>query len=683
MSVRTGAIGPDLAKGLRAAMATVVPFYVATAWGRPELIWLALGGWLGSLADPGGTQATRAIAGAAFAVLGGAAVGLASSVAHEPWIAALVLGATAFVSSFARVVGGAAQPIGGMVLIATAIAVSTRSVGAASAALLFAAGAAWAALLSSTVWPVWPHLAVRRSVARVFAELAAYADATAALARDARRGDARWSDTARRHPRAVRATLEVARDAVIGTRSRRSGESHVGANLRDLVGSAESEFFVMIALAERLEASASIDRPAVARTLDELARVYRTIHDTLFPRRYVSGGPPVESGPRSTSLLAGRLLASSRVDLDLARHLDVGTAPSAERTRSDRMRSELAGALMAVRDAMSIRSPFFRHAIRVTCAATVAFAAGRWLSPHHVPWVTVTAIAVLEPYPGVTMTRAAERFIGTVFGGVVAVAVMSTLHSPLALAAVMFPLSGAAVVTRPRSYRLFVLFLTPVFVLVADSMHGQWGTAAERIGDVALGGAIALAAVAVFPSWERTRLADTLARAARAASRYAKLSFDVLEHGRAPQTRDRIVAARREVGVTLGEAETSLERMLAEPRRVRRGSDDAVFLITYVRRLTSALTTLDELLLAKGESDLRASQSAVHGVRTYVEAVLDRLIGFITDGTTSVAPLPPAVPDALPATTRSLLDRVVHHARLLTQVDHAASPLVPAIAGRA
>jgi hypothetical protein len=64
---------------------------------------------------------------------------------------------------------------------------------------------------------------------------------------------------------------------------------------------------------------------------------------------------------------------------------------------------------------------------------------------------------------------------------------------------------------------------------------------------------------------------------------------------RSPADVARIVAARRTAGVSISEAETSLERWLAEP--IRRGVDEvrALEQITFARRLGLSVTALDML----------------------------------------------------------------------------------------
>ena len=64
--------------------------------------------------------------------------------------------------------------------------------------------------------------------------------------------------------------------------------------------------------------------------------------------------------------------------------------------------------------------------------------------------------------------RNLERAIGTVLGTVVAMGVGLVARTPWAIALAVFPLVGLTMALRAHSYRLFVLFLTPAFVLVAD-----------------------------------------------------------------------------------------------------------------------------------------------------------------------------------------------------------------------
>jgi len=160
----------------------------------------------------------------------------------------------------------------------------------------------------------------------------------------------------------------------------------------------------------------------------------------------------------------------------------------------------------------------------------------------------------------------------------------------------MVPLAIAAAVTRARSYALFVLFLTPVFVLVENRWHADWHTAMARIVDVVVGGALAVVATLVSGSWERRRLPAALDAVRDALARYVDVALGAAVNQAA------LATARRDVGIALEEAEASLERMRAEPAPVRHGVDAAVALLTHGRRLAAALTALGDAPLAVAET---------------------------------------------------------------------------------
>jgi uncharacterized membrane protein YccC len=308
-----------------------------------------------------------------------------------------------------------------------------------------------------------------------------------------------------------------------------------------------------------------------------------------------------------------------------------------------------ADAVRSLRSAMQWNSPILHHAIRVALTCSVAYSVGRIASPTHSTWVTVTAIAVLQPYLGATLVRIVERVVGTVLGGAVAVLLMQTIDDRRNLALVMVPLAVGAVITRTRSYRLFVLLLTPVFVLVTDRWHPGIYTAGVRIADVAIGGVLAAIASLIAPSSEKARLPDALAQALDAITRYVQLSFEILptDASHAP-----LATARRAVGIAFENAELSLERMLAEPKPLRRGNADAAVLLTYGRRLTAALTSLAET---------QKTPPMPPEVEASVLAALAAVRAHVMTGATIEQPVPFA--DVTPP-----LDKLVHYAALLRQI---------------
>lgn len=672
---------PDVAIGVRAALATVVPFYFA-AQGNHQLIWTALGGWLGTLVDPGGSRGTRLRYIAAFAVLGAASLAGAEYAAAHSAMATLVLAAAAFFGCMLRPLRAAS--LGTMLTIVVAVGAAHRGPAPWQDGLYFLLGAAWATVLSTVLWPVWTHLSVRRAIGRVYSELAGYVSALEAES-EGPATEQQWAYLARAHRRRLRDAIEAARAASTAVRARRPSESRHGANLRVLLGYAEAQFPWIITLSEDLRLLEPGEQVAVRRVLGALRERYLDVHTSLIRAGVTSalplGGRSPESADPSTSdggvseLLLDRLLEASARSALLASTLDTDhgaeVARAAPRGWLAAARKAVKAALRTLGDALSIGSPHLHHAARVTLAVTAASIIGHLLAFEHAHWITITTIAVLQPFPGATRTRAAERVVGTVFGCVVAAAMIRLVAAPIVMAALMFPLSVAALTTRPRSYRLYTFFLTPVFVLVAARYPGDWHIAIARAVAAVAGGIVAfVAAVLIFPSREeRRRLPATLKRMFVAIEKYATVVFAELGASESGHTA-KLAEARRACGIALSEAETVLDRWLAEPIGKREGHGEVVQLITYSRRLGGALTALDVVadeMAAQSPDPIHfAEDPSIVLARDYTLQCLDlasTLAGPKAGG--SASPSPPRLGRELDPALRARVERVLSPAAML------------------
>ena len=674
---------PDLAKGLRGGVVTLVPFYLAIWLGRHEFAWMALGGWLGTLVDPGGRRSTRAKTTSAFALFGGVALGVSESLAQSTWLAALGLMLVAFPASLLRSLGAVWASAGTM----TTIVVAIGSAQGGSAPLLdgvcFGLGAGLATLLSSVIWPIWTHLPLRRAEANVFEALSRYAaEIEACLLSAVPDGDPRWSQLARVHHRRIREAIEEARRLALGGRARRAGETRIGSNLRVLLGLAEAQFPLLVTLKENseLEAAHSV-RQVILTRLHALAERNLDTATTLRTPNLRAGDssptvpPPGSSADKTSSIAAllEHLDDASRAAQTLTSALDARvnaeqeTATPNRKTLGDWWRS-WRGELITLRDACSPRSTFFHHGVRVALTVSIASLVGHRVSVHP-HWVTVTTLAVLQPYSGATAAKAAQRVLGTVLGSIAAVAITLLLHSPVALAAAMFPLSVAAVATHRRNYRLFTFFLTPVFVLLAERFQGDWWVAAARASDAAIGGGIAfVAAVFVFPSRERTRLPELLGRMLDAVASYAVAVFEGSASRHTDSVEARIMAARRATGIALSDAENSLERLLTEPRHDTPAGEYALQLITYARRAAGALTTIDTYSARDLTREAPLGAELAQALETFLVGTLHHAAAFAR-GLEPDADLPvPELPADLDPRIQSTLARLLRGASLLSDL---------------
>jgi uncharacterized membrane protein YccC len=196
-----------------------------------------------------------------------------------------------------------------------------------------------------------------------------------------------------------------------------------------------------------------------------------------------------------------------------------------------------------------------------------------------------------------TWRRSIERVVGSVLGGLIAAGIGGAVHSPIVIAVLIFPLSVITMAVRGVNYTLFVLCLTPQFVLIAELFRtgqvGGWSLAGLRALDSTVGGVLGLAAgFLLWPSWEEPHLKRRLAEALTANRNYLAAVF------KKPDADDgsAVQAARRAAGLASANAEASLQRVLAEPRRTPPYVVEAgMTMVTCLRRLAGVAAALSLL----------------------------------------------------------------------------------------
>lgn len=571
MLLERSASRPELRAGLRAATATVLPLVVGELTGQLGFVWVAIGGWLGSLADTGGSYTTRALAVAAIGLIGGGAM-LVASIA-SPGLGLALLFAVAMACSFLRVFGEGGTAVGTLLLVTfcMGLGLPLATHDALLRSALFAAGCGTSMVLSLFFWPIHPYAQAREAVAACFEALAQYARAVSAVLAGSSSEEA-WPTMSRAQRTHVRHTLEAARHVLARTRADKQGETTRGNRLLGMLQAADLLLGDLAALADQLEAEAG--RGAKPRS--ENAAALPGIEKALIAAAQSARVPLGWLGQPELNSLRASLNASP-----LVAELDGALSLALERPRLGDV----------LRTALRSGSLDLHHALRVAVTLTLAAFGARVLGLSRLHWVLVTVVLVLQPYPGATFRKGLQRVAGTVLGGAAASLAGHLLHSQLWTAALLYPLALFAVALKPVNYALFAFFVTPVFVLMAESVSGDWTLVATRILDTLFGGAMALAGAALlWPSWERERLSPVVGELLRKERAYLGVA---LRPGARPED---VVAARREAGLAVTATEAALQRLLDEPRAGLPGGDapqvEALMsLCAAARRFSSAVTS--------------------------------------------------------------------------------------------
>src|SRR6266851_1163575 len=574
-SLEIAAVRPAFALGLRAATATIAPLVVGDASGQPIFGWMALGGWLCAIADPGGPHLLRARTMAAFAAAAALVTGLGTVASTSSALSIALLFAGAIAASLARVGGEAAGTVGTTALILLCIALGSPAPPdqALPRVAMVLGGCALSTVLALLLWPVHAYRPARLAIASCYRELAGLA---ARIAEPSEDREQAWSALVVQQPPRVRAELERARVALGAVRRARNAESARGQQLVVLFETADVLLGDLIMVGEALAAAHTVDASWLRAVAAALQGIADAIEDRAGPPGISLPGP-LQGAPPEVEHARARLITTLQLALRVAAALRTG-AP----LENDVLAPETEAPRTTVRAALAPDSAVLRHAARMAVTVSIGAAIAAWLGVARAAWVTVAVVIVLQPDSGSTVRRAVQRVLGTVVGAGLAALLVPVLRSPTLIGVVLFP-----------------LLVTPVFLLMAEVLSGDWHLAGVRVESTLIGGGLAFAAQLLWPSRERDQLPQRLAALFHRLREYLDA---VLADPRSEP------AARRAFGLAAANADASFPRHLGEVGEPAERISDYMTLLTYARRLRNSI---DMALHSPHGVDLRALRPAL------------------------------------------------------------------------
>lgn len=648
------ASGPNriaLSTAVRGTIATVTPLALFPLTGLSSLAHFAVIGALNtSMVDLGGLYRSRLAVMALYCVLGPALMLIGVAVSDYWWAAAPIMFVTALGSGMMRVLGAGTVALGLNVAIAMLIGIQVAGepvrVELAWAGAL-AVGGIWTILVALAFWQLRPYRRLELELAGAV-EAVAYLVASVAVPKMA--GDTivtrrRYEQRLAARHRAAREAIERVHEALGEVRAETFGPGTTMAQLLVLVRAAARIAAAAVTLGEvtRVDGAPNDDLRLQAATELEAAcrRMVRFLLTGKGDLALSSLRERLATMTQSAADTRDPARSAEAMAVALAlRHLDnaeeaLGLLFGAPRPWRDRLRHPLAsrGPRRAIgglfRAHMTMQSAIFRHALRV---ATVA-AAGTaiivyWRLPHGM-WLPMTALIILQPEFGGTLTRALQRTAGTMAGAVVAGVLLATLRGGLAYDVAIAVLLFATFLLLRRRYGYGVTFLTPLIILLLGlSGPSPWFDVRNRIVYTLAGGAMALAGgYLLWPQWERERLPRRLARAVRADQKYLAAVLTALARPEEPDPA--LGKLRREAEIEVGNVGAAFQRMLAEPARHRRRIARIFALVTYIERLCRHTITLDGLIGAQAPT---GPTEPLAGLRAFLDTILADVADALDSG---------------------------------------------------
>ncbi|MFI0911773.1 FUSC family protein [Streptomyces abikoensis] len=332
---------------------------------------------------------------------------------------------------------------------------------------------------------------------------------------------------------------------------------------------------------------------AAADVLDAVARAIRRGRPVRVTPEVMATLEVPESGPRLDGAARRSALRLMALLADVVEAGDEplrATRPTAGTERRHLLRPTVAGlipmAWRALRREARWSSPVGRHAVRVTTVACAGYLLGTVLPLGHGYWVPMTSVMVMRPDFAQTYQRGVARFVGTLVGVWAGAGIMALTHPGPPVCAALAVVSVGLLYLLMRTGYIVVSACIGAYIVFLLGIAGEgWSqTVQARLALTLLGGVLALAAYALWPTWETPRLRDRLADWLRTNGDYALAVLDA--HARPENRKRRVREALLDARAARLEWEEAAARAQQEPVRHRGISRAAE------RSAESALATL-------------------------------------------------------------------------------------------
>jgi uncharacterized membrane protein YccC len=633
---------------LRNTLGVALPLVVGAAIGRtaPGLI-AAIGAMNVSYSDghePYPQRARRMLVAACCCALAVAAGGL---LGREHALLILLAGLFAFAAGMMVAVTQTAADIGVMAL-ATLIVFAAQAMApqiALQSGLLALGGGLLQTALAVASWPVSRYAPERRALAVFYAANARAAQALAA------------PDL----PPPASAESTDAQNAL----SSLAGDGSVEAErIAALLSQAERIRLSILTIARlRVRLSREPDGAAEAAILhDALAAAGRSLEaigEALMPggTAALSPVPTVETtrieadaeGLRASGRAMSRdarwqldaLTGQLRAATEMAFHATpAGSAAFAALEAAAPRRLRLGNILARLRANLTLQSSAFRHAMRLTACVALGESLNRVIG-SNLPgasrgyWLPMTVAIVLRPDFTGTFTRGFLRLGGTLAGLVAATAIVYFFAPApgveiLLIAIFVFLMRCFG----PANYGIFVAALTALIVFLIGITGVAPGPVMIARGlNTLAGGAIALLAYALWPTWERNLAPERLADLFDAYRTYFEAVCNAYVTPR-PSAQPRLDQSRLAARLARSNAEASVARLASEPRVSDERLTAMRQLLANSHRFVLAVMSLEGGLARSAPAPVRESfRTFSQGVVTTLSRLADALRGKPLDKT--------------------------------------------------
>ena len=252
------------------------------------------------------------------------------------------------------------------------------------------------------------------------------------------------------------------------------------------------------------------------------------------------------------------------------------------------------GVLATLRANVNLQSSAFRHAIRLAAMVALGNILERSFYWRRSYWLPMTLVLVLKPEFTTTFSRGLLRISGTIVGLFLATALFHFLPNTIVVQLLLiFTITLLLRWIGPANYGIFGIAISALVVLlIAITGISPKDVIWARGINTAAGGALALLAYWIWPTWERTRVSERIAQMLDAYQDYYRMLTGSYLRNENIDARE-LDGARMKARLARSNLEASIDRLSAEPGTTSDQMNRLNALLASSHRFVHAVMALD------------------------------------------------------------------------------------------
>ena len=287
---------------------------------------------------------------------------------------------------------------------------------------------------------------------------------------------------------------------------------------------------------------------------------------------------------------------------------------------------------------LNFKSNIFRHSLRVSLSLLLGFIISIVFHIGHNYWILLTIVVILKPAYSLTKSRNRDRLIGTFIGVFIGVLILFAVKNNMALMAIMVLFMAGCYMFIRTKYFVSVLLMTPYLVIFFHLIYPTNLTSLlyDRLLDTSIGSAIAfVSSLFLVPAWEHTTIKNYMQEVIeKNILYYQKLSVNFTLKG--VEKKEVLKTARQHALTALANVSDAFNRMLSEPKRFQKNTEQVYRFVVLNHILTSHFSALsfflaDEKRFFKSDIFLPVIESTILQLQNIIDVLENKPVNTLSD----------------------------------------------------